>query len=72
MKALICMAMTTGSPVVLEGNIFKGVLDWTSSGTIVGRTGVFSLDSASVQTHCGLTLQPYSAWDGVHDCCEGR
>lgn len=36
----MCMAMTTGSPVVLEGNIFKGVLDWTSSGTIVGRTGV--------------------------------
>lgn len=35
----MCMAMTTGSPVVLEENIFKGVLDWTS-GVRVERTGV--------------------------------
>jgi hypothetical protein len=34
------MAMTTGNPVMLEGKTFRWVLDWTSSGVKVRKTGV--------------------------------
>lgn len=59
---LMCMAMTTGNPVMLEGNTFKRVLDWTSPGVKVRKTRV--LVWALPQTYSGLTLQSFSAWVG--------
>lgn len=59
---LMCMAMTTGNPVMLEGNTFMRVLDWTFPGVKVRKTRV--LVWALLQTCCGLTFQIFSAWVG--------
>lgn len=36
----VCVTIATGNPVMLEGNTFKLVLDWTSPGVKVRKTGV--------------------------------
>lgn len=55
---LMCMAMTTGNPVMLEGNTFTRA----SPGVKVRKTRV--LVWALLQTCCGLTFQIFSAWVG--------
>lgn len=51
---LVYVSMTTGNPVMLEGNTFKLGLDWTSPGVKVRKSRV--LVWALLQTCCGLTL----------------
>lgn len=59
---LICMAMTTGNPVMLEGNTFKRVLDWTS-GVKVRKT------LGSAPNLFWVNPPKFFCLGGISDCC---